>query len=119
MKRQVKQIRNLWEKAEQFWADFFQAKGRRVSGSGNRPGHPGDVRYLEKIILIINSKALLESKQTSGESIRIEKTWLTKITEEATPQGRIPLLGLTIQDERWICIPTWAIEIGGTSNEVQ
>lgn len=99
-----------WEKSESRWASLFP-KGQRQVGSGNKPGAPGDIRYIESISFSFRGKALLESKQTDRESLSIKKEWLEKIRYEALSLGRTPLFGMDIQGQRWLAIPESALEI--------
>ncbi len=99
-----------WEKAEKRWLDKL-GKGRQQPGSGNKPGSPGDVRFIDRVRFSFDGRVLLESKQTEDESISVKNPVLYKITREATNLGCVPMLGLEINQNRWLCIPEWAIEI--------
>ena len=111
--------KKLWEKAEEFWRDLFRVKAYRVPGSGNQPGKKGDVRYVDTVRFYVDEPALLESKQTATQSLSIKRSWLAKITQEATCLGRVPLFGMIIDDEKWVAMPVWAINIGGTDHGLQ
>lgn len=80
-----------------------KTKGRRVAGSGNQLGKPGDV---------IGAKDLQELKATDKvDETRIELAWLRKISYEALTQGRYPVVNMrftrlkppAVQD--WVLIP--------------
>lgn len=102
-----------WRKAEDFWSTFFlEADGRRQPGSGNQPGLPGDVRFLEHVKFVYNHPTLLESKFTEKESISLHASWLDKIWLEAVQLGRMPLLGITLGSRRWLAVPVQAVEVG-------
>lgn len=102
-------MRPEW-KAETFWRDFFkQAKGRRQPGSGNQLGKPADIRFIDRVTFHVDDNALLEAKHTDKASLSIRGEWLEKIDLEAAQLGRMPLLGITIGNVQWLCIPTWAI----------
>jgi Holliday junction resolvase len=58
-------------------------------------------------------KALIESKSTEAQSIRVKREWLRKITDEALQMGRVPALALTIQDEQWLAIPLFYVDWEG------
>lgn len=108
-----------WRKAEEFWRMVLRAKGRLLPGSGSIAGLKGDCRYLDPVKISVNGLCLLESKQTDKQSLSIQLTWLQKITDEATQLGRIPLLGIAIGNERWIAVPTWALDIGESHEAAQ
>lgn len=102
-----------WRKAEEFWrALFVAANGRRQPGSGNQPGLPGDVRFLEHVLFQFNHPALLESKQRRC-SVTLSDKLLDKISLEAAQLGRMPLVGITIGSRQWLLVPAHALTIGG------
>lgn len=95
---------STWQKSEKQWSDAA-GKGKRQPGSGNKSGAPGDIRFLERTTLTVSGKFLLEAKFTEAESISVKKSWLKKIRKEALLLGRIPLLGIDLNGERWLAIP--------------
>ena len=60
-----------------------RAGKRRVPGSGNQPGRPGD---------IVGDEDLAELKTTKKTDTRIQLSWLRKIAYEALTQGKQPLI---------------------------
>lgn len=78
---------------------------RRQPGSGNYIGRKGDVDVREPESL------LLESKETEGQSLQLQMSWLRKITREA--RGVRKVGGLVIGFTRvrgptpsyWMCLP--------------
>jgi hypothetical protein len=97
-----------WQFSEKFWADLLHAK--RQPGSGNQPGAPGDMR-LQQIHFEFDDACLLESKQTSAYSMTLREDILKKISDEALALGRVPLLGLEINKQKWLAIPAWTVMI--------
>lgn len=81
--------------------------GRLTPGSGSL-GTKGDVHQSWEAAEVMN-----ESKATTGESIRLERTWLRKVACEARACGKTPALTVTFCDESgnpkndgvWVCIP--------------
>jgi len=77
--------------------------GRVQKGSGSVTFHKGDVRSAE---------LLTECKRTDGETIRVDKKWLIKISREALGLTLTPALAfgfdnmpaLVAQD--WTAVPT-------------
>lgn len=54
----------------------------------------------------------IEAKQTAKQSLTIKMEWLQKITEEALPCGRIPIVAIRflncddlLTDRDWILVP--------------
>lgn len=56
---------------------------------------------------------LVEAKSTTADSIRLELSWLLKVSHEALMEGRVPVLTLTFTDEKgrpirdgaWVLVP--------------
>ena len=75
---------------------------RRVPGSGNQPGRPGDVS---------GAKDLGELKTTKKTDTRIQLKWLRKIAYEALTQGKQPMIELRFElleppcPKEWVMIP--------------
>jgi len=89
-----------WKKHE---ADCAARSGaRRVKGSGNRPGNPGDLR---------GTKYLRESKATTKAGITISATWLRKLVDEATCVNKTPLFEIRLEGAEtpvptdWVLLP--------------
>jgi hypothetical protein len=76
-----------WELKE--ISDAKNFKGKRVPGSGNHWGKPGDVK---------TDKFLIEVKQTDKKSYSLSVDKLNKIYEEALFSYRIPLFSIKIQE---------------------
>lgn len=75
--------------------------GRRVSGSGNQPGNPGDVKGL---------KDLQELKATGKvDETRIQLKWLRKIAFEALTQNRWPVVNLRFTKLEPPCPKDWVL----------
>jgi len=80
---------------------------RRVRGSGNQPGRPGDA---------IGGRFLREAKAVSGASLSIRAAWLRKLSEQAlcmnkTPLFEIRLEGVEVPVPRdWILLPADAFQ---------
>ncbi len=61
---------------------------------------------------IVVGKTLVEAKSTTGRSIKIEHSWLGKISKEARDAGKTPLLALSFTSEdgrpvpngEWVCM---------------
>lgn len=102
-------MKEAWKTAESFWKEKFPS-GRSQPGSGNQPGAPGDIRYLQRVQFQFDEKVLLESKETMNKSLAVQEAWLAKITSEALALGRVPLFGMTVGKEQWLAIPAWAIQ---------
>lgn len=80
-----------------------KTKGRRVAGSGNQLGKPGDV---------MGAKDLQELKATDKvDETRIQLDWLRKISYEALTQGRYPVVNMRFTrlkepaPQDWVLIP--------------
>lgn len=97
-------MKKPWQKAEEAWGEYIPHSVGQP-GSGNKPGAPGDRRHTERLSFSANGKFLFEIKSTEGGSLSIQKKWLNKITLEALQLGRIPVLGMSIQDQMWIAFP--------------
>lgn len=75
---------------------------RRVPGSGNQPGRPGDISGVED---------LGELKTTKKTDTRIQLSWLRKIAYEALTQGKQPMVELRFEKltppcpKEWVMIP--------------
>ncbi len=86
-------------------------KGKRQPGSGSSVYAKGDVLQKSNSVLHQPEKFLIEAKQTEAASIRIQATWLTKITEEAHAAGREPALAFEIKgavshaEMQWVAVP--------------
>jgi len=87
-----------WKKHEKDIAKRSGAK--RVAGSGNQPGKPGDIR---------GNKFLREAKATKKDSISLRGKWLRKITEEALAVGRTPLVEVRLEDAQFPCPTDWVL----------
>lgn len=79
--------------------------GRRQPGSGNKPGHGGDVR---------TDCTVEELKLTTKQSYALRRADLQKVMEQALAMGRIPVFLIEFRDaiakpspEQWILIPAW------------
>lgn len=76
--------------------------GRRVPGSGNILGMPGDVK---------DQLFLHECKATKGGGTQIDANWLRNVSQQATDIGRIPLLELHFAKQtapshkNWVMMP--------------
>jgi len=86
-------------KHEQVLAD--KLGGRRQPMSGALPAHKGDIKL---------DDWLLDSKQTDSNTILVTTKDLTKITEEATGEGKLPGLILTLKtpiqvSSEWVLVP--------------
>jgi hypothetical protein len=75
--------------------------GKRQPGSGSNQWAKGDVlRDGPPQDLDRTFSMLVECKRSMGKkSIRVEADWLTKITNEALPQGKYPALALQFDEE--------------------
>ena len=77
--------------------------GRRQKASGARSFSKGDVRCPD---------LLVEAKRTDGETIRVDKKWLIKITQEAMGYKLTPALSLEFEnmprlvEQDWIAVPS-------------
>jgi hypothetical protein len=75
---------------------------RRVSGSGNQLGKPGDIR---------GDEDLGELKTTQKTDTRIELKWLRKIAYEALTQGKQPMIEFEFSrltppcPKKWVMVP--------------
>lgn len=75
--------------------DTARALGGRVQpGSGSKQGFKGDVRE----VATPNMEFLLECKRTEDQSLRLQASWLNKITTEAGPD-REPALAVQFEAE--------------------
>lgn len=76
--------------------------GKRVPGSGNISGVPGDVK---------DNVFLHECKATKGGGTQINAKWLKNISRQSLDLGRIPLLELHFAKQKeptpkdWVMIP--------------
>ena len=114
-KTSVKALANAHEKE---LAD--KLGGIRQPASGAIPGFKGDIKV---------DNFLLDSKQTTNNSIVVSTRDLTKISEEAQQEGRLPGLVLTLStpihiSREWAAIPLEVFqellkccEMKGNSNE--
>jgi len=64
--------------------------GRRQKGSGSRYDAKGDVANVEAGLFDFHG----ECKTTEGLSLRVEASWLTKITSEAADLAKYPFLAI-------------------------
>lgn len=86
--------------------------GRRTPASGSKPWAKGDVGGVNVGAL----EFLVECKRTDGKSLRVEGTWLEKITEEAHQKvGREPALAIQIGElpadvRDWVAVPRAVFE---------
>jgi hypothetical protein len=77
-------------------------KGKVQRGSGAVIFNKGDVKSAE---------LLTECKRTDGETIRVDKKWLIKVSREAVGYGKTPALGFgfdnmpALVDGDWIAVP--------------
>ncbi len=75
---------------------------RRVPGSGNQPGRPGDIQ---------GDEDLGELKTTKKTDTRIELKWLRKIAYEAMTQGKKPMIEFEFErlkapcPQKWVMVP--------------
>jgi len=89
-----------WKKHEKDVAK--RAHERQVTGSGNKPGRPGDVT---------GSKFLREGKATRRASITVSQKWMEKLVVEALRMGRIPVFEVRLEGARlpvpsdWVLLP--------------
>jgi hypothetical protein len=74
--------------------------GKRVAGSGNQPGKPGDVR---------GTKFLRDGKATVRKNISISAKVLKKIVEEALALGRTPVIEVRLEGAEFPCPTDWVI----------
>jgi Holliday junction resolvase len=70
--------------------------GRRTPGSGNGWARKGDV---------VTQSLLIENKYTGNEQITIKRVALKKICDEATAEGRLPVLGVELSGEHYVILP--------------
>lgn len=76
--------------------------GRRVPGSGNQLGRPGDV---------IGSEDFQELKATQKTDTRIQLSWLRKAAFQAMTQGKHPVVNMRFTKlsppcpQDWVLIP--------------
>lgn len=79
-----------------------RAGKKRVPGSGNQPGRPGDV---------IGDEDLGELKTTEKTDTRIQLKWLRKIAFEALTQGKQPYIEFEFTKleppcpQKWVMVP--------------
>jgi len=89
-----------WKKHEK---DIAKRSGdRQVSGSGNKPGRPGDV---------MGGKLLREAKATKRPSITVSPKWMKKLILEALRMNKIPVFEIRIEGAEvpvpkdWVLMP--------------
>lgn len=88
------------KKHEKDTADRFG--GKRVPGSGNISGMPGDVT---------DTTFLHECKATKGGGTQIQASWVKNISTQALAKNRIPLLQLRFEKQEeptpkdWVMLP--------------
>lgn len=76
--------------------------GVRQLNSGALDAHKGDIK---------TEHFLLDSKETGANAIIISGTSLTKITREATGEGKFPGIVITVGcvpptvESEWVCVP--------------
>lgn len=92
--------RGDWKKHER---DVEKRSGdRRVSGSGNQPGCPGDN---------MGVKFLREDKTTKHAGITISAKWLEKLVRESLSVCRVPLFDIRLEGAQvpvptdWVLLP--------------
>jgi Holliday junction resolvase len=87
--------------------------GRLQPASGALASAKGDFK------LARNTKFLAEAKSTTGDTLKVDLGWLTKITAEALSQGAKPLLTVSFVDsagklrgikEDWVMLPRSAFD---------
>jgi|2_EtaG_2_1085320.scaffolds.fasta_scaffold27504_2 hypothetical protein len=86
-----------------------RAGKRRVPGSGNQPGRPGDVS---------GDKDLGELKTTKKTDTRIQLSWLRKIAYEALTQGKQPYIEMRFEKLEPPCPKEWVIVTADYFNEL-
>lgn len=75
---------------------------KRVPGSGNQLGRPGDIR---------GDEDLGELKTTKKTDTRIQLRWLRKIAYEALTQGKQPMIEFEFErltppcPKKWVMVP--------------
>lgn len=75
--------------------DTALALGGRVQpGSGSKQGFKGDVREVATLMM----EFLIECKRTEDQSLRLQASWLNKITTEAGPDQE-PALAIQFEAE--------------------
>jgi|SRR5271165_6355180 len=62
----------------------------RVSGSGNQPGKPGDIRVTESE----GQCLIFECKATKSDSIGVKLSWLRKLADQAFTVMARPVLSI-------------------------
>jgi hypothetical protein len=89
-----------WRKHER---DIAERSGdRRVAGSGNQPGRPGDV---------MGTRFLRDGKATVRKSLGISQKQARKLVIEAMNMGRIPIFEIRLEGAEepvptdWVVIP--------------
>ena len=82
--------------------------------SGATPRHKGDVSTVD---LLIENKTRLPESGDGAKSIRIQGSWLVKITGEARAVGKDPALAFeipngidTLTERRWIALPETVLQ---------
>ena len=103
----AKRLRKEVTKQENRAANMI--KGRRHAGSGSLSGLKSDAS---------SDKWQLEAKSTKGKSVRIELGWLSKISGEASPHGKSPIVHLwfrevpddIIVEDEWVMMPRSVFE---------
>lgn len=94
-----------WQKHEKDIA--ARSGGRRVPGSGNQPGRPGDV---------MTADTLREGKAIKGKAISISDAWLKKLCKEALCMNRVPVFEIKMEGasfpvpKEWVVIPALDFE---------
>ncbi len=79
-----------------------RTKGTKQKASGAKLLHKGDV---------LSGRYLVEAKTSGKKSIRVNQSWLEKISNEAMQTKKIPVLALGFPnmpvpiDRDWCCIP--------------
>lgn len=79
-----------------------KTKGTKQKASGAKLLHKGDV---------LSGKYLVEAKTSGKKSIRVNQSWLEKISAEAMQTNKIPALALGFpnmsipHDRDWVLIP--------------
>lgn len=86
-----------------------RAGKRRVPGSGNQLGRPGDV---------VGDTDLGELKTTKKTDTRIQLSWLRKIAYEALTQGKDPYVEMRFESLQPPCPKEWVLIPADRYNEL-
>lgn len=83
---------------------------KRVAGSGNQPGRPGD---------LVGDTDLCELKTTRKTDTRIQLKWLRKIAFEAMTLGKQPLVEMRFEQLEAPCPKEWVLVPASYFNKLQ